>query len=457
MLYGLIGEHLGHSFSREIHGRLSSDPYELCELAPSELASFLQRRDFRGINVTIPYKQAVMPYLDELGESARGAGAVNTIVNRDGKLYGYNTDYDGFLALARHAGVDFSGARVVILGAGGAAKAVAAAARSLGAASIVNAVRRPSKGQLQISDAESYRGCNIIVNATPVGMYPTWQDSPVDLPSLLPLMDLRGVLDCIYNPLRTRLVLSVPSAPAATAVPPVTVAARGHVNGRGPRERVGGMSEAKLSGGTGTAPAAEVPAEGGLYMLVAQAVKAREFFTGESITDEVIEREYRHLLHRKLNIVLCGMPSCGKSTVGRALADATGRRFVDTDEIIALQAGMEIPDIFEREGEDGFRIRETAAIESIAPEQGLIISTGGGAILKDENVRLLRHNGLICLLDRDLQLLTPGGGRPLSRNRAALEALYARRMPVYRRAAEVIIDNNGSLDATISQLLAYVD
>ena len=217
------------------------------------------------------------------------------------------------------------------------------------------------------------------------------------------------------------------------------------------------MSEAKLSGGTAVAAGAEVPAEGGLYMLVAQAVKAREFFTGVSIADEVIEREYRHLLHRKLNIVLCGMPSCGKSTVGRALADATGRRFVDTDEIIALQAGMEIPDIFEREGEDGFRIRETAAIESIAPEQGLIISTGGGAVLKDENLRLLRHNGLICLLDRDLQLLAPGGGRPLSRDRAALEALYARRMPVYRRAAEVIIDNNGSLDATISQLLAYVD
>ena len=446
MQYGLIGEKLGHSFSRLIHGRLSSDSYELCELSPDQLPAFLQRRDFCGINVTIPYKQAVMPYLDEIGESARGAGAVNTIVNRDGKLYGYNTDYDGFIALAKHAGADFSGARVVILGAGGAAKAVRAASLAMGAASVVNAVRHPSEPEhLLLSDPASFEDCDIIVNATPVGMFPRWQDSPITLPS----RPLRAVLDCIYNPLRTSLVLDAAGGPADAQG---TVAARGRVNGRGPSLATGGMSEAKFPSVPGC-PAAE----GGLYMLVAQAVRARELFTGEALPDEIIEREYQHLLHSKRNIVLCGMPSCGKSTLGRALADACGRRFVDTDEIVALQAGMDIPRIFELEGEAGFRTRETIAIESIAPEQGLVIATGGGAPLKEQNVKLLRHNGLICLIERDLHLLSPGSGRPLSRSRAELEPRWTSRRAAYLRAAEVCIDNNGPLEDTIAQLLAYVD
>ena len=435
MQYGLIGEKLGHSFSRLIHGRLSSDSYDLCELSPDQLPGFLQRLDFRGINVTIPYKQAVMPYLDELGESARGAGAVNTIVNRDGKLYGYNTDYDGFIALARHAGADFSGSRVVILGAGGAAKAVRAAALAMGAASVVNAVRRPSAPEhLLISDPASFENCDIIVNATPVGMFPRWQDAPIKLPE----RPLRDVLDCIYTPLRTSLVLDA--------------AARGRVNGRGPALATGGMSEAKFP----SVPARPA-AEGGLYMLVAQAVRARELFTGEPLPDEIIEREYQRLLHSKRNIVLCGMPSCGKSTLGRALADASGRRFVDTDEIVALQAGMDIPRIFELEGEAGFRTRETIAIESIASEQGLVIATGGGAPLKEPNVKLLKHNGLICLIERDLHLLSPGKGRPLSRSRAELESLWTARRAAYLKAAEVCIDNNGPIDNTFAQLLAYVD
>ena len=446
MQYGLIGEKLGHSFSRLIHGRLSSDSYDLCELSPDQLPDFLQRRDFRGINVTIPYKQAVMPYLDELGESAMGAGAVNTIVNRDGKLYGYNTDYDGFIALARHAGADFSGSRVVILGAGGAAKAVRAAALAMGAASVVNAVRRPSAPEhLLISDPASFENCDIIVNATPVGMFPRWQDAPIKLPE----RPLRAVLDCIYNPLRTSLVLDA----AGRAVDAQgTVSARGHVNGRGPALATGGMSEAKFS----SVPARPA-AEGGLYMLVAQAVRARELFTGEPLPDEIIEREYQRLLHSKRNIVLCGMPSCGKSTLGRALADASGRRFVDTDEIVALQAGMDIPRIFELEGEAGFRTRETIAIESIASEQGLVIATGGGAPLKEQNVKLLKHNGLICLIERDLHLLSPGSGRPLSRSRAELESLWTARRAAYLKAAEVCIDNNGPIENTLAQLLAYVD
>ena len=406
MEFGLIGEHLGHSFSREIHGMLCDAPYELRELSPDKLPKFLTDRNFRGINVTIPYKRAVMPQLDEIAPSAQLSGAVNCIVNAGGRLTGHNTDFDGFIALARHAGVDFNGARVVILGAGGAASAVAAAASSMDAASVRNAVRNiRSEGQLSIDRPELWSDCDILVNATPVGMYPDWQATPVNIDTL---PHLCGVLDCIYNPLRTRLILD--------------------------------------------AQALGIPAEGGLYMLVAQAVRARELFDGKTLPEGSCEEIHVRILKSKRNIVLTGMPSCGKTTVGRELASRTGRRYVDTDEIIALQAGMGIPEIFAREGETGFRKRETAAIESLAAEQGLVIATGGGAIMKEENVRLLRHNGIICLLQRDLELLVPTADRPLSRDRAALQALYDRRLPCYLKAAEVTIDNNGPLERTLEEL-----
>ena len=410
MEFGLIGEHLGHSFSKEVHAMLGAASYDLCELTPEQLPGFLASREFRGINVTIPYKRSVIPQLDVLAPSAQRTGAVNTIVNVCGRLIGHNTDYTGFIDLAYHAGIDFSDAEVVILGAGGAADAVAAAARELGTARVRNAVRNiKAEGQLPLASPELWGRCDILVNATPVGMYPNWSDSPVDLDKL---PDLRGVLDCIYNPLRTRLVLDA-------------------------QER-------------------GIKAEGGLYMLVAQAVRAREIFIGEQLQKGSCDEVFGRILRAKRNLVLCGMPSCGKSSIGRQLASETGRRFQDTDEIIALQAGLEIPEIFAREGEEGFRKRETAAIESLAAEQGLIIATGGGAILRDENVRLLRHNGIICLIDRDLQLLTPTGDRPLSSNAAALEALYSKRLPYYRRAAEISVGNNGTLSSAVEELKKYV-
>lgn len=408
MEFGLIGEHLGHSFSRIIHGMLTGAPYELRELRPDELQKFLSDREFKGINVTIPYKRAVMQHLDSIEESARACGAVNAIVNRDGRLLGYNTDFDGFIALARHAGIDFKGAKVVILGAGGAASAVAAAAAAMGASSIRNAVRTVrTPEQLPLDRPELWSDCEILVNATPAGMYPAWDACPVDI-NALPL--LRGVLDCIYNPLNTSLIVSA------------------------------------LERG--------IPAEGGLYMLVGQAVRARELFDGKPQPEEACEQVYQRLLRDKRNIVLCGMPSCGKSTLGKELARRTGRRFVDTDEIVELQAGTDIPDIFAREGESGFRLRETAAIESIAPEQGLVIALGGGAILKQENVRLLRLNGIICMLQRDLELLVPTEGRPLSRDREALRVLYDRRLPRYLEAADIRIDNNGPKEAALKELEA---
>lgn len=411
MEFGLIGEHLGHSFSREIHGMLSGASYELRELSPDELPKFLQCRDFIGLNVTIPYKRAVMPLLDETSSSAKLSGAVNTIVNKGGKLCGYNTDFDGFIAFSRHAGVDFKDANVVILGAGGAASAVAAAAKSMGAASVRNAVRTVrTREQLPLQDPSGWADCEILVNATPVGMYPDWDSCPVDLEAL---PKLRGVLDCVYNPLRTSLVLQA-------------------------QER-------------------GIPSDGGLYMLVGQAVRARELFDDTSFPESSTEAVYARILKSKRNLVLIGMPSCGKSSAGRILAANTGRSFIDIDEIIALHAGMEIPEIFAREGEAGFRLRETAAIESVATEQGAIIATGGGAVLNGANVRMLKHNGIICLLQRDLALLTPTADRPLSSGRAALEALYTKRLPFYRKAAEICVSNDGPLERTIAQLTQYVD
>lgn len=409
MEYGLIGARLGHSFSREIHSQLSQDPYELRELAPEELPAFLKAREFKGVNVTIPYKRMVQHWLDELDDSARFTGAVNTIVNKGGKLIGYNTDYYGFIALAKHAGVDFKGARLVALGAGGAACAVVAAAKTMGVGRIRYAVRKPGgEGFLPLADVDTYSDADIVVNATPVGMFPDWQGCPTDLGAF---RNLRGVLDCVYNPLSTRLVL-----------------------------------DARSLG---------VPAEGGLMMLVAQAVKAREFFTGETFGDDMCLRLYDSLLRRKRNLVLLGMPSSGKSTIGRELASRCGRRFVDIDEVIALQAGMEIPDIFAREGEEGFRRRETAAIESVAAEQGLVIATGGGAVLSEDNLRMLRHNGLLCLLDRDPGLLTPTPGRPLSSTEEDLKTLWEKRRPLYLRAADVTVNNDGTPERTIEELMRY--
>ena len=455
MFYGLIGEHLGHSFSRVVHGMMSSDPYDLVELAPGELEGFLRARDFCGVNVTIPYKRAVIPFLDRLDESAERTGAVNTIVRRGSELWGYNTDYYGFVKMAKHFGVDFTGARTVVLGAGGAAKAVAAAARALGASEVLNAVRRPSgPGQLSIFDDATFDGCNVLINATPVGMYPHWNEAPVNLPALLPRMNLTAVLDCIYNPIRTPLVLEacseggvLPSVSSLRSSLPLRSAC-------GPLPFTWPRAAMDTEGSTPPSELSQMTAVGGLYMLVGQAVKARELFTGEKLPADTVERLYDKLLRSKRNIVLCGMPSSGKSTLGQELARATGRRFEDSDSVVELQAGMSIPQIFEREGEHGFRARETAALESLAPEQGLVIATGGGMPLRPENIRLMHHNGIICLLQRDLALLQPGGGRPLSGNRSDLERLYNSRKAAYLAAADVIIDNNGSVEDALAQLLA---
>ncbi len=412
MTFGLIGEHLGHSFSRLIHEHLTGLPYELRELRPDQLGPFLQSEPFGGVNVTIPYKQAVIPYLHALAPSARLTGAVNVIVRNpaDGTLTGHNTDFDGFLSMAESAGVVLDGASVVILGAGGAAKAVAVAAISAGARKVRFAVRHDfGPDRLPIDEPQAFADCEVLVNATPVGMYPGIWDKPFDI-STLP--HLRGVLDCIYNPISTPLVLDA-------------------------RER-------------------GIPSAGGLMMVVSQAVRAAELFHSCSYGPDAVEDEYLTLLRERRNIVLTGMPSSGKSTVGKMLAARLGLRFTDTDDIVRTFAGMDIPEIFSRWGEAGFRKYEKAAIESLAPEQGCVIATGGGAVLDPDNVRALRLNGILVFLDRSPHLLQPTADRPLSQGRAALDALYRKRLPVYTATADVRISNDGTPEEALQRILNYV-
>ena len=398
LTYGCIGEHLPHSFSKEIHGQIGGYAYELKELTPEELPAFMAARSFRGINVTIPYKQAVIPFLDEIDETARAIGAVNTVVNRNGKLYGFNTDLDGLTRLIRRIGLDLSGKKVLIPGTGGTSRTAAFAAEKLGAREIHKISRTGRDGSLTYEEAlRDHADAEIILNTTPCGMYPEPDAQPLPLE---PFHRLEGVADVIYNPLRTRLVLDARS--------------------RG------------------------IPAEGGLYMLVAQAVRASEHFLDTVYPDDLTDRIYEQILRQKENIVLIGMPGSGKSAVGRILAEKTGRSLADTDQLITEKAGKPIPDIFRENGEPAFRDLETEIIRALSKQGGQIISTGGGAVLRPENVTALRQNGRLFWLDRDPEALVPTDDRPLADTAEKMKQLYRDREPIYRAAADEIIPVTGT-------------
>jgi len=404
---GLIGETLGHSFSKELHEMLGRYEYELIELAPPALESFLRARDFDGVNVTIPYKQAVIPYLDGLSPRAEAIGAVNTIVNRGGKLFGDNTDFAGLEALIRRMGLQLRGATVLIAGSGGTSRTAAAAADALGAAETVRLSRRGRDGALPYETAyKKYADAAFLINTTPAGMWPEVEGVPVELGRL---PRLRGVVDAVYNPLRTRLVREA--------------AARG------------------------------IPAEGGLYMLAAQAAASAEVFTGAPLAPDTAERLYRALAFRKRNIVLTGMPGCGKSTLGALLAKRLGRTLVDTDAEIVRQTGMPIAELFRRKGEPYFRDLETETLRGACMTGGKVIATGGGAVLRPENMELLRQNGTVVFLDRPLSALRPAPERPLADDAAKLEALYAERRPIYTAAADVTVPVIGAPEKTANDIL----
>lgn len=407
MKYGCIGERLGHSFSAEIHGLIADYEYRLREVSREELGDFATAKDFKGINVTIPYKELIMPYLDGgIDDFARSVGAVNTVVNRDGRLYGYNTDFYGMCRLFEHAGVVAEGRKCVILGTGGTAKTAYAVLKALGAREII-LVSRQAKGSSVTYEGlcKEHTDTEIIVNTTPVGMYPAIDGCPVDITYF---KQLKGVIDAVYNPLRTALVLK--------------------------------------------AQARGIPAEGGLFMLVAQAVRASELFLGVEYPEGLTESVYEKILKDKENIVLIGMPSCGKTTVGGVLAKRLDKELFDTDRLITEKSGIEISDIIKGDGIDRFRDIEAQTIAEISAKTNAVIATGGGAILRYENVFNLKKNGKIYFIDRPPQLLTATADRPLSCTPEALMQRYGERYPLYCRYADVTVSSVGTVNETAEQI-----
>lgn len=400
MKYGLIGEHLGHSFSKAIHEKIADYVYEIKEIAPDKVEEFMRARNFYGINVTIPYKEKVIPMLDYVDSSAKKIGAVNTVVNRNGKLYGYNTDYSGMRALVLRVGAEIEGKKVLIIGTGGTSKTARAVVSDLGAKKIIFVSNTDVEGALTYDDVyKNHTDIDVIFNTSPVGMYPRNNTCPIDLDKFT---GLAALIDVVYNPIKTKLV-----------------------------------REAQKRG---------IKAEGGLYMLGAQAVYAYEHFSGNKATKELCDSVYNDVIKEKSNIVLIGMPASGKSTVGKRLAELTGKQFIDTDNEIVKEEGAEISDIFATKGESYFRDLEAKIVEEVSKLNGYVIATGGGAILREENRDNLKQNGKVYFLDRDLELLVPTATRPLSSDRASIEKRYNERYEIYCQACDVRVDGNGTVD-----------
>ena len=401
MKSGLLGRTLAHSYSPQIHSYLGKYSYELFEQEPENIGEFLKKSDFTAINVTIPYKKDVMPYCTELTDCAKKMGAVNTIVRRpDGKLIGHNTDYFGLHYTFQRMGISLNNKKVLVLGSGGASVTTVIVLRELGA----NVVIVSRSGENNYYNLHLHGDAAMLVNTTPVGMYPNAGVSPVDL-DVFP--NLEGVLDIIYNPARTKLLLD--------------------------------------------AAQRNIPCENGLWMLVAQAKEAAEWFTGTKISDEVIPVIYEKMCKRMENIVLIGMPGCGKSTVGKVLAEQLGLPFVDADTEIERIAGISIPEIFENYGEDEFRKLETQVLSELGQKSAHVIATGGGCVTRNENYPLLHQNGTIYWIQRDISNL-PTEGRPLSQAEK-LEKMYSVRKPMYEKFSDSIISNDGCVDHTVESIL----
>lgn len=405
--YGCIGKKLTHSFSKEIHMKLANYKYELIELAEEEIAKFFEDKAFAGINVTMPYKQTVIPYLDSVSDIARRIGAVNTIINKDGKLSGYNTDYYGMKALIERVGLELSGKKVLILGTGGTAKTAQIVAQDMGACEILTVSRRKTDENITYEEAVTlHSNANVIINTTPLGMYPNLDSKPIDISYF---SNLEGVIDAIYNPLCTNLVL-----------------------------------DAKSRG---------IKAEGGLYMLVMQAVVAAEKFLDTKISKDVVDKVFRSIISSKQNIVITGMPGSGKSTVGKLL-NVDGFAFIDTDTEIEMRCGCTIKELINTKGEKYFRDLESEVIRNISSKNSQIISTGGGVVLKEENVCRLKQNGRLFFIDAKLSRLCASESRPLSNTEDKLVKLYAQRIDIYKKTADIVVPDMDTPKAEADYILA---
>ena len=404
MKFGLLGRKLGHSYSPMIFDLMGGYRYDLFEREPEDIEELLKNGDFDGINVTIPYKKEVLQYLDEIDPLAKRLGAVNTIVKRDGKLFGYNSDYFGFRSLMYRTKIDVSGRKVLVLGSGGASATVCAVLEDLGA----NVVVISRSGENHYGNLSLHRDTCVIVNTTPLGMYPNNGLSPLDV-SLFP--ELEGVLDLIYNPARTQLLLDC--------------------------EKYG------------------IPGWNGLWMLVAQAKKSAEWFMNTQLPDSLISDIHFKLRDWMENITLIGMAGCGKSTIGRYLAKETFKTFVDADAEVEQLAGKTIPEIFSEDGEEEFRRLEPEVLSALGKQSGLVIATGGGCVTRERNYPLLHQNSRILWIRRCPAKL-PTKGRPLSQKTSPAK-LYEERMPLYKLFADAAIDNDGTQGEALIQTLNILE
>ena len=401
MEYGLIGEKLGHSYSPQIHRVMGHYDYQLYPMSREELIALLKARTFRGLNITIPYKKDVLPYCDEISPVVQKVGSANTLYFRDGKLCAENTDLAGFLFMLEKGNISLKGKKVIILGSGGTSLTAQAACREMKAREYI-VVSRSGPVDYDTLYRQHTDG-EIIINTTPVGMYPHNGEMPVDLSVF---SQLQGVADVIYNP-------------ACTAL----------------------LRRAKEM---------KIPCIDGLWMLVAQAWHAAKLFLNQDLPAKCVGKAYRAVRRDCLNLVLVGMPGCGKSTLGRRMAENMGRAFVDVDAEIEKEAGP-IPKIFEEQGEAAFRAIESRVIARLGKESGLVIATGGGAVLKQENIQALQQNGVIAWVKRPLALLSTTG-RPLSKNADALTEMEKIRLPLYQACADFAVENDGALKLAIKSI-----
>ncbi len=403
--FGLIGEKLGHSFSKIIHEKLGRYEYELWPIAKDHFPDFMTKADFDGINVTIPYKKDVIPYLDEISEEARRCGAVNTVVRREGRLFGYNTDILGMEAMLQRAGITLAGKNVLILGSGGTSGTAFCLCRMGGAKRVERVSRTAKDGAICYEEALTRKDTEVILNTTPVGMYPNMGESPISL-SAFPRLE--AVADAIYNPLKSQLLVEAEKRRLRTA--------------------------------------------GGLYMLVSQGVYAARIFTSDDSVFDRCEEITKEIYSFKENIVLTGMPGSGKSTVGKVLAEKLGREFFDSDDEIVREAGKPISQIFAHEGEAFFRDLESLVLRRLGEKQGIVLATGGGAVLRERNVDILRGNGRIFFLDAPLEALVSTEDRPLSSTPEALRQRYEERYDIYCRTADVIVPITRNLEENVKAI-----
>lgn len=409
-MFGLLGEILGHSFSKEIHESINDYTYNLIEVSKDNFNSFMETKNFKAINVTIPYKESVIPYLSYIDPKAKQIGAVNTIINDNNKLYGYNTDYLGLKQLIIKNKIDFKNKKILILGTGGTSKTAFVLSKDLGCTQVIKVSRRKSDETISYEEAkEKYNDANIIINTTPCGMYPN-DDLIIDLDNF---NNLEAVVDVIYNPLNTKLI-------------------------RAAKER-------------------NIKAVNGLYMLVAQAVYASYLFINKDVVESKIDEVYKKIKNNKLNISLIGMPSCGKTTISLELGKLLNKEVVDSDVLIEKEINMPISQFLNKDNENVFRDIESKVIDNISKQNNLIISTGGGVIKRKENIDYLRRNSIIIFIDRDLELLQTTSSRPLSNNKTDLQKLYNERYDIYVSSCDYIVKNNDELKSTIDEILGVYD